>query len=283
MNVLFLLRIYGQKIRCFVLSLFVFNQLKCQNNGGKMSRILILVPARYGSSRFPGKPLAKILGKSMIGHMIEHCQQTGFDYAVVTDNDEIEAEVKSLSGNVVRVDDDVISGSERIALALDRYFSDKNYDYVINVQGDEPLISAEEIKSIGVFHEKYSQFDICTAVKKRESSDEDYKNPNVVKAIYSQASHQCLYFTRASAPYDRDNEGVNWYQHIGIYSYKVDALKRFVTLSPSTLELNEKLEQLRALENGMLIGAKTTDINLIGVDTPDDLAKIEGVLRGKEV
>lgn len=248
-----------------------------------MSRILILVPARYGSSRFPGKPLAKILGKSMIGHMIGHCQQTDFDYAVVTDNDEIENEVKSLGGNVVRVDDDVISGSERIALALQRFFEDKDYDYVINVQGDEPLISAAEIKSIGEFHEQNPHFDICTAIKKRSSKETDYLNPNVVKAIYSESSHQCLYFSRANAPFDRDSEGSDWYQHIGIYCYKTKALEDFVKLSPSKLELIEKLEQLRALENGMCIGAKVTEINLIGVDTPEDLAKIEGVLRGKKV
>jgi 3-deoxy-manno-octulosonate cytidylyltransferase (CMP-KDO synthetase) len=248
-----------------------------------MSRILILVPARYGSSRFPGKPLAKILNKSMIGHMLDHCMETGYDYAVVTDNDEIEKEIKFLGGNVVRVDDDVISGSERIALALKRFFIENEYDYVINVQGDEPLISAKEIQSLGKFHEENSRFDICTAVKKRFSLEKDYSNPNVVKAIYSNKSHQCFYFSRASAPYDRDNEGVDWYQHVGVYSYKTKALLDFVELDPSTLELAEKLEQLRAIENGMLIGARITDVNLIGVDTPEDLVKIEGVLRGKEV
>lgn len=255
----------------------------CQNHGGKMSRILILIPARYGSSRFPGKPLAKILDKPMIAYMIEHCEQTGFDYAVVTDNDEIEQAVKEYNGNVVRVDDDVISGSERIALALQRFYQESDYDLVINVQGDEPLISAAEIKSIGQFHLDNSHFDICTAVKRRFRSEKEFENPNVVKAVYTSFSGQCLYFSRASIPFDRDGEDTQWFQHIGIYSYKVNALKKFVALPPSKLELTEKLEQLRALENGMLIGAKITNINLIGVDTPEDLAKIEGVLRGKKV
>jgi 3-deoxy-manno-octulosonate cytidylyltransferase (CMP-KDO synthetase) len=247
-----------------------------------MSRILILVPARFGSSRFPGKPLAKIHDRSMISYMLDHCKETGYDYAVVTDDDRIENEVKMLKGNVVRVDDDVISGSERIALALQRNFSDKNYDFVINVQGDEPLLNANEIKSIGEFHQKYPHFDICTAVKKRNSSEEDFRNPNVVKALFSSTTHQCLYFSRASVPRDRDNETHDWYQHIGIYSYKCDALMKFVTLKPSALECVEKLEQLRALENGMTIGAKLSEIELIGVDTPQDLQKIEGVLSGKE-
>jgi 3-deoxy-manno-octulosonate cytidylyltransferase (CMP-KDO synthetase) len=241
-----------------------------------MSNCLILIPARFGSTRFPGKPLAKIKNIPMIEHVLKNCEQTSYDYAVVTDNDQIEAFVNEIGGNVVRVDDDVATGSERIALAYQRFFSQKNYRYIINVQGDEPMLVAEEIKQIALFHQSHD-FDIVTAVKKRFSDHKDFENPNVVKAVYSEINHQCLYFSRASVPYHKGEEEHSWYQHIGIYSYKTQALMSFVELSQSQLERKEKLEQLRALENGMTIGAKKTNITLIGVDTPADIEKIEGV------
>lgn len=246
-----------------------------------MSNYLILIPARYGSSRFPGKPLAKINNKPMIQYVLENCKETGFDYAVVTDNEEIEHFVKSVDGNVVRVDEDVTTGSERIALAYKNFFSDKNYQYIINVQGDEPLLLAQEIKEIARFHIQHD-FDICTAVKRRSTHEEDFQNPNVVKAIYSEIDHRCLYFSRSAIPYQREETEADWFQHIGIYSYKTDALTHFVAMKVSSLESSEHLEQLRALENGMSIGAKLTDVNLIGVDTPQDIHKIEGVLSEQE-
>jgi 3-deoxy-manno-octulosonate cytidylyltransferase (CMP-KDO synthetase) len=247
-----------------------------------MSDYLILIPARFASVRFPGKPLAKINNIPMIEYVARNCQNTGFDYAVVTDNDQIEKFVRSISANVVRVDDNVETGSERIALAYQRFFAHKNYKYVINVQGDEPLLQAEEIVAIANFHNDHP-FDICTAVKKRDSLETDFHNPNVVKAVYSEITHDCLYFSRASIPFSRDGLHHKWYQHIGIYSYKVEALLRFVATKSSALELLEKLEQLRALENGMSIGAKLTDITLIGVDTPEDIHKIEGVFREQKI
>ena len=243
-----------------------------------MSKFLILVPARFGSSRFPGKPLAKINNTPMIQYVVQNCKDTGFDYAVVTDNDEIENFVKSIAGNVVRVDDDVTTGSERIALAYKRYFDDKDYEFIINVQGDEPLLIASEIKLIGLAHQS-SDFDIFTAIKKRKSSEPEFQNNNVVKCIYSEVTNQCLYFSRESIPFNRDGGDHDWFQHIGIYSYKVKALLDFVELTESKFELDEKLEQLRALENGMTLGAELTQINLIGVDTPEDIHKIEGALK----
>ena len=243
-----------------------------------MSKFLILVPARFGSSRFPGKPLAKINNKPMIEYVVENCKDTGFDYSIVTDNDEIESFVQSIKGNVVRVDDDVTTGSERIALAYKRFFDDKDYEFIINVQGDEPLLIANEIKMIGLAHQS-SDFDIFTGVKKRKSTDPEFKNSNVVKCIYSQVTNQCLYFSRESIPFNRDGIDHDWFQHIGIYSYKVKALLDFVELNESAFERGEKLEQLRALENGMTLGAELTEINLIGVDTPEDIHKIEGALR----
>lgn len=249
--------------------------------GAFMQNVLILVPARYGSSRFPGKPLAKINNQSMISLVTKNCEETGFDYAVVTDNHEIENHLKEIGSKVVRVDDDVTTGSERIYLAYEKYFSDKNYDYIINVQGDEPLLKSDLLKELYTAHQK-SDFDVMTCVKMRSSLDEDFNNPNVVKSIYSKDSKKCHYFTRSSSPFPREGEEVSWYQHIGVYSYKISALKKFVNLAESNLEKIEKLEQLRVLENDMSIGAITTDISLIGVDTPEDIHKIEGVISGKE-
>jgi len=239
-----------------------------------MSKWLILVPARFGSSRFPGKPLAKIHDKPMIHYVVQNCIDSGFDYAVVTDNEEIEASVKKINGNVVRVDDDVPSGSERIALAYQKYFSDKNYEYIINVQGDEPLLKGELIKQVGLAHEKHA-YDIFTAIKERSSLEEDFTNNNIVKAVYCESSDQCLYFSRQSVPFAREEKEFPWYQHIGIYCYRKEALLRFVTNPMSPLENLEKLEQLRALENGLTLGATKLDVNIIGVDTPEDLVRIE--------
>lgn len=243
-----------------------------------MSKVVVLIPARFASSRFPGKPLALIKGKMMIQRVYENCLESGFECAVVTDHDEVEKAVKGFGGKVVRVDDDVPSGSERIALAYERYFLKENPDLVINVQGDEPLLKGSTLKELADFHLKTS-FEIGTLLRERSSKDEDFKNPNVVKGLWSSVSGECLYFSRQSIPFDRDGDKTHpWYQHIGVYSYRPSALSRFVKLPFGKLEDLEKLEQLRALENGMKIGAILTKESLIGVDVPDDVKKVEGVL-----
>ena len=243
-----------------------------------MARVVILIPARFASSRFPGKPLAKISGKSMIERVFANCKDSGFPTYVVTDHDGIEKHVKEFGGEVIRVDDDVPSGSERIALAYERFLAKENPELVINVQGDEPLLKGEVLKELAEFHLS-SEFDITTLLRERSVKEEDFKNPNVVKAVYSPVSKQCLYFSRQSLPYDRDGgRDYNWYQHIGVYSYRPKALAAFVKLPMARLEDLEKLEQLRALENQMTLGAILTNQKLIGVDVPDDIQKVEGVL-----
>lgn len=245
-----------------------------------MARVVILIPARFASSRFPGKPLVAILGKSMIQRVFTNCKMSGFPTYVVTDHDEIEEHVKSFGGNVLRVDDDVPSGSERIALAYERFLKKDNPELVINVQGDEPLLGGAILKDLADFHLK-SSFSIATLLRERSTKEEDFKNPNVVKAVYSPVSKQCLYFSRQSLPYDRDGgRDYSWYHHIGVYSYRPEALSAFVKLPLARLEDLEKLEQLRALENQMTLGAILTKEKLIGVDVPDDVKKVEGALRG---
>ena len=244
-----------------------------------MASVVVLIPARFGSSRFPGKPLAKILGVTMIERVYKNCATAGFKTAVVTDNDEIEVHVKSFGGEVIRVDDDVPSGSERIALAYKRFFQNTHAELVINVQGDEPLLKGDVLKELADFHLK-SAYPIATLLRERKSSEEDFKNPNVVKAVWSEKTKQCLYFSRQSLPYDRDGgKDYSWYQHIGVYSYKPAALLDFVKLPMSRHEDLEKLEQLRALDNGYSLGAILTTQKLMGVDVPDDIKKVEGALK----
>ncbi len=246
-----------------------------------MPRVVILIPARFASSRFPGKPLALISGKSMIERVYSNALASGFPTYVVTDHGEIEAHVKSFGGNVLRVDDDVPSGSERIALAFERFLAAQKPELVINVQGDEPLLKGEVLKELAEFHLK-SSFGIATLLRERSNLEEDFKNPNVVKAVYAKASKACLYFSRESLPYDRDGgKSFPWYHHIGVYSYKPQILSAFVKLPVSPLEDLEKLEQLRALDHGVTIGAILTVQKLIGVDVPEDVEKVEGALRGQ--
>ncbi|MFZ4712091.1 MAG: 3-deoxy-manno-octulosonate cytidylyltransferase [Bacteriovoracaceae bacterium] len=241
-------------------------------------KAVILIPARFESSRFPGKPLSKILGISMIQRVYENVAQSGFPTYVVTDDSRIDDHVKSFAGNVLRVDDKVETGSERIYLAYERYLKKDNVDLVVNVQGDEPLLKGEEVKRLIQFHHK-SSFDMATMVKKRTYPDPQFHNPNVVKAIYSEVKGQCLYFSRGAIPFDRDQKNLfDWFQHIGVYSYRTSALEEFQKLPMSYYESLEKLEQLRALENGFTIGAVPTTLNLIGVDVPEDISRVERLL-----
>ncbi len=243
-----------------------------------MATVVILIPARFASTRFQGKPLAKILGISMIERVFKNCAASGFPTFVVTDNDEIEKHVKEFGGKVLRVDDDVPSGSERIALAYERHCLRMNPDLVINVQGDEPLLKGDVIKELAEYHLK-NTCAIATLVRERNASEEDFRNPNVVKAVFVESSNECLYFSRESLPHDRDGKNTHsWYHHIGVYSYRPEALSAFVKLPQGKLENLEKLEQLRALENGMKIEAIKTTQKLIGVDVPEDIKKVEGAL-----
>lgn len=239
-----------------------------------MHSAIILIPARYESSRFPGKPLADIKGKSLVQRVYEGCSQIFENSYVVTDDDRIESHVKEF-GKVLRVNDPVESGSERIGLALERFFTDQNIEFVVNVQGDEPLIRGELLKELIEFHAT-SPFDITTVVKERSTEEEDWTNPNVVKALYSDVKGECHYFSRSSIPYV--NQPAEWYQHIGIYCYRVESLKKFINAAPSLLERRERLEQLRALDLEMRIGAIKTDLTLAGVDTPEDIQRIEEVI-----
>ena len=251
-------------------------------------RILILIPARFASTRFPGKPLAQIQGVSMIQRVLTNCSRAHalnfeFETFVVTDDQKVEDHIKTFSSNVVRVDDDVISGTLRIELAYQRFFSKKNYDLIINVQGDEPLLDSEDLVRLAQFHLK-SKFDIGTLVKKQNGFNFDFNDANKVKVVMNEDRGQAFYFSRSAIPFKRDHGETSpndyWFLHIGVYSYRPAALSQFATHSESRLENLEKLEQLRALEMGLTIGAHQTESVVIGVDVPSDIKKVEEVLNG---
>ncbi len=252
-------------------------------------RVLILIPARFASTRFPGKPLVSILGKSMIQRVFENCsishhQDFLFETYVVTDDEKIENHVKTFSSNVVRVDDDVSSGTLRIHLAFKRFFSELAYDLVINVQGDEPLLKRSELTALAQFHLS-STFDIGTLVKKHQNFDSSFLDSNKVKVVMNENSGAVFYFSRAGIPYkrgastDADNDNNDyWFLHIGVYSYNPKALLLFANATESRLENLEKLEQLRALEIGLSIGAFPITSQIFGVDVPEDVKKVETAL-----
>ena len=251
------------------------------------AQILVLIPARYHSRRFPGKPLADIGGKSMIRRVYENCAAVGsssWKSVVVTDHPEIEEHVKGFAGEVVRVDEDVESGTERIAKAYESYYSQTNWDLIINVQGDEPLLAREELSRLASFH-LHNDFDLATLVKPkscRGETGEEHRDPHRVKAVWTQSNGECHYFSRSAVPFFKDPGGSQaawqWYLHIGVYSYLPETLVRFANLPQSALEVAEGLEQLRAVEAGMRIGAVATDVELLGVDVPSDIDKVKGAL-----
>jgi len=244
------------------------------------TKILVLIPARFDSTRFPGKPLAPILGKPMIQWVFERVSAINNPEiecvsCVVTDNEKIKTAVEDFGGRVCLVSDHTESGTERIALASSRFFQDEGFDLIINVQGDEPLIEAKIIEDLAMFHIK-NNFDITTVVR---PDNEIGLEENTVKAIYCPDSGRCLYFSRSEIPFDRTNSRDSFYAHVGIYSFKPAALHQFCQFKLGYYEKIESLEQLRALENGLTIGAIEVNVRLQGVDTPDDITKVEGKLN----
>ena len=237
---------------------------------------LILIPARMASSRLPGKPLADIAGLPMIVRVLRRAEAANIGRAVVaTDTDEIASVVKAHGGEAVMTHADHPSGSDRIFEALERLDPDGKVQTVVNLQGDFPTILPQQI---GAVLDPLGDplVDIATLAAEIHSEEED-RNPNVVKVIGSHISERrmrALYFTRATAP---TGEGPR-YHHIGLYAYRRQALARFVALPPSPLELRERLEQLRAVEAGMRIDVTVVDEVPRGVDTPPDLETARQIL-----
>jgi 3-deoxy-manno-octulosonate cytidylyltransferase (CMP-KDO synthetase) len=240
------------------------------------SRNLVLIPARMASTRLPGKPLLDIAGLPMIVHVLRRAEAANIGrVAVATDAPEIAAAVKSHGGEAVMTSADHPSGSDRIFEALCKLDPSARAEIVINLQGDFPTILPDNIRDVlGPLGDP--AVDIATLAAEIHSEEED-ANPNVVKMIGSRLSGhrlRALYFTRATAPW---GDGPR-YHHVGLYAYRREALERFVGLPPSALELQEKLEQLRAIEAGMRIDVTVVDTVPRGVDTPADLETARQIL-----
>lgn len=244
-------------------------------------KALGIIPARFASTRFPGKPLIDIDGKSMIQRVFEQASSCTSltEVYVATDDERIYDHVIEFGGKVVMTSIDHQSGTDRCKEAIENISLNLNdNDVVINIQGDEPFLKPDQIELlIGCFGEN-STTQIATLIKKIDK-EEDLFNPNIVKAIVNK-NLQAIYFSRQPIPYNRGLEENEWtskhdyFKHIGIYAYRFDILNQITTLKPSALEQAENLEQLRWIEHNFSIQTRLTTTENIAIDTPNDLNKI---------
>ena len=238
-----------------------------------------IIPARFASTRFPGKPLADINGKTMIQRVYEQASIALEHVYVATDDKRIEDEINRFGGNVIITSGKHQSGTDRLAEAIEMIHKKhtEKFDVIINIQGDEPFIKPEQIKEIQTCFEN-PLTKIATLIKKIENN-EDIFDVNKPKVIINKKM-QAIYFSRSPIPFLRNIENDIWhtkhvfYKHVGMYAYKVKTLQELTELEQSPLELAESLEQLRWIENGYAIYTAITKFDSIGVDTPEDLKKI---------
>ncbi len=242
-------------------------------------KIIGIIPARYASTRFPGKPLALIAGKPLVQHVVEQCQQAGSLSEVIVATDD--TRIWEVAQNFCRAEmtsPDHPSGTDRLAEVAQRC----DCDAVVNIQGDEPMIDPAVIDAVA---NALADNEMSTAAT-RIHSPEEYANPNVVKVVVN-STGRALYFSRRTIPYLRDAASCStteqlaafpFLKHIGIYGYRREALLRLVKYPVSPLEDAEKLEQLRALENGISISVVQVDYDSVGVDVPADVARVEKLL-----
>jgi 3-deoxy-manno-octulosonate cytidylyltransferase (CMP-KDO synthetase) len=240
-------------------------------------KVTVIVPARFGSTRFPGKPLANILNKPMIQHVYENVSASTLvdEVIVATDDERIKNVVEGFNGNCFLTSKEHATGTDRIAEVA----RDLSTDIVVNVQGDEPLISADLIETLVQPFLKDDTLQMAT-LKTKINNPEDVANPNVVKVITNKDNHS-IYFSRSTIPYNRENIAVDYYKHIGVYAYRKSFLFDYINLPESILEKAESLEQLRAIENGHSIYVSEVSNELIGVDVPEDIAKVEEYLKAR--
>lgn len=246
-------------------------------------KFLGIIPARYASTRFPAKPLALLGGKPVIQRVYEQVVKLLDDAVVATDDERIEAAVKAFGGKVVMTSTSHRSGTDRCYEALTKV--DGEFDVVINIQGDEPFIQPSQIRTVmDCFEDSSTQ--IATLVKPFTPQDgfDALENVNSPKVVVNKQM-QALYFSRSIIPFFRNKDKKEWlaghtyYKHIGLYAYRAEVLKEITQLPQSSLELAESLEQLRWLENGYVIKVGESQVETIGIDTPEDLARAELFLK----
>ena len=241
-----------------------------------------LIPARYASTRFPGKPLALLNGKPVIQHVYEQAAKVLDAVYVATDDERIYNKVLAFGGKAVMTSTEHHSGTDRIEEALEKVGGD--FDVVVNIQGDEPFIAQSQVETLcQCFVDKATQ--IATLGKPFECI-EAAENPNSPKIVVDNRGY-ALYFSRSIIPFVRGTERQDWLskypflKHLGIYAYRTNVLKEITKLPQSSLELAESLEQLRWLQNGYRIKVGLTDVETVGIDTPDDLQRAEEFIRNR--
>ena len=245
-----------------------------------------IIPARYASTRFPAKPLAVLGGKPVIQRVYEQVSGILDETYVATDDERIESAVKAFGGKVVMTSVHHKSGTDRCYEAYTKV--GRGYDVVVNIQGDEPFIQKSQLEDVkACFEDPATQ--IATLVKPFTPEDgfEALENVNSPKVVVNK-NMNALYFSRSVIPFQRNAEKEGWlkghtyYKHIGLYAYRADVLKEITSLPQSSLELAESLEQLRWLENGYTIKVGISEVETIGIDTPQDLARAEAFLKQRE-
>ncbi len=259
---------------------FIFLQKK--NMTGMNLYFTAIIPARYQSTRFPGKPLAMLGNKPIIQHVYENAVSAIRNVWVATDDERIASVVKGFGGQVVMTRPDHPSGTDRCAEAIGQIAIKHPADVVINIQGDEPFVRPEQLQALmECFNDEAT--DIATLVKKIDT-DEVLFNPNRPKVVFD-TNRYALLFSRTTIPFVRGKEHGDWlkshtyYAHLGMYAYRSSVLQKITSLPPSPLEMAESLEQLRWLENGYKIKIAITEFESIGIDTPEDLEKAREFLR----
>lgn len=249
-------------------------------------KVIAIIPARYASTRFPGKPLAMLGGKTVIQRVWEQVSRVIDDVAVATDDRRIADAVEAFGGRAVMTSPDHRSGTDRCYEACCKIGGE--YDVVVNVQGDEPFIAPSQIRALAACFDD-ERTDIATLVKPFAPSDgiEALENPNSPKVVLDSES-RAVYFSRSVIPYLRGVERSEWlarhtfYKHIGMYAFRREVLREVTSLPQSSLEKAESLEQLRWIENGYKIGVGITDVETVGIDTPEDLVRAEEFLRARK-
>ncbi len=240
-------------------------------------KVICVIPARYGSTRFEGKPLVEICSKTMIQRVYEQVKKARSVEGVyiATDDDRIRIKAESFGAKVIMTSRNHTCGIDRIAEAVQNIEG----EIILNVQGDEPLIAPEALDA--VIKPLVEDPDIKMATLITPISDESaYHDPNIVKAVRDKNDF-ALYFSRALIPYSREGNVTGVFKHIGVYAYRRDSLLAISRMEPTSYEKVEKLEQLRALENGYKIKLVETTYNPVSVDVPADVARVENILRGK--
>ena len=240
-------------------------------------KVIGVIPARYSSTRLPGKPLEDICGKSMVLRVVEQAEKAKLlnEVIVATDDKRIFEHLVSHGKKAVMTSPEIRTGTDRCYEAV----KDTKSDIIVNIQGDEPLLDPDTIDSL-ISALAVSGTAVCSTAVKKITDESEIDNPNTVKAV-TDKNMFALYFSRSRVPFNRDHAGI-YYKHIGIYAYKTEFLKTYINLESTMLEKTESLEQLRILENGFKIKCVEVFTDSVGVDTKEDLDKVRRIISERE-